>query len=322
MAPTNQYGRGRLRGGGIRQRRFCVAPKGRNWPTRRFLRGQGGKDGSIYYKKFLIQPLNLEPRPLPFVAEGFRGIRHGDGPRDNGRSEIALRIVQLYGKASAPQAKGHVVVIDVLRAFSTAAYAFAGGIKEILIVAESREAFDLKKRWPDLLLAGESGGRKVSGFDFGNSPAEMQKADLKGRRLVLRSSAGTQGVVNAKQADRIFLGSLNVARATINRLLALEADPITLLAMGSSRGPENDEDIACAEYLASLAAGSELDVDQILKRVRNSPAGKAATREETDWISTQDLDCATAVNAFGFSMAVERQKGLLVAKKIEPGPQA
>ena len=65
-----------------------------------------------------------------------------------------------------------------------------------------------------------------------------------------------------------------------------------------------------------------MDVDQILKRVRNSPAGKAATREETDWISTQDLDCATAVNAFGFSMAVERQKGLLVAKKIEPGPQA
>lgn len=41
-----------------------------------------------------------------------------------------------------------VVVIDVLRAFTTAAYAFDAGVGEMLLVSTVEEAFELKKTLP------------------------------------------------------------------------------------------------------------------------------------------------------------------------------
>ncbi|MGB8252244.1 MAG: 2-phosphosulfolactate phosphatase, partial [Anaerolineaceae bacterium] len=45
-----------------------------------------------------------------------------------------------------------VVAIDVLRAFTTAAYLFSKGVKEIILVADVEEAFDLRKKMPECLL--------------------------------------------------------------------------------------------------------------------------------------------------------------------------
>jgi 2-phosphosulfolactate phosphatase len=47
------------------------------------------------------------------------------------------------------QATGTVVVIDVLRAFTTAAYAFAAGAADITLVGATEEAFALRERNPD-----------------------------------------------------------------------------------------------------------------------------------------------------------------------------
>jgi len=51
-----------------------------------------------------------------------------------------MRIRTVLGWRNAGEATGHVVVIDVLRAFTTAAYAFAAGIEEIELVATPEEA--------------------------------------------------------------------------------------------------------------------------------------------------------------------------------------
>ncbi len=85
-------------------------------------------------------------------------------------------------------ATGTVVVIDVLRAFSTAAFAFAAGVSDILLVREVEEAEALRLQFPEARITGEVGGRHVPGFDFGNSPSELMGVDLAGRRLIQRTS--------------------------------------------------------------------------------------------------------------------------------------
>ena len=78
------------------------------------------------------------------------------------------------------QATGTVVVIDVVRAFTTAAFAFAAGAREVVLTDSVEEAFALRDRFRGAaggrltcLLMGEVGGEPIEGFDLGNSPAAL-----------------------------------------------------------------------------------------------------------------------------------------------------
>ncbi len=84
---------------------------------------------------------------------------------------------------------------------------------------------------------GEVGGRAPAGFDFGNSPFELSQADLTGKTIIQRTGAGTQGIVAAKQAERLYSASLVTAGATARALLAGSPDRVTLVAMGNNAGP-------------------------------------------------------------------------------------
>ena len=97
---------------------------------------------------------------------------------------------------------GVVVAVDVLRAFTTAAYAFAAGAAAIWLVAGVEEALELGRRIPGALVMGEERGRRPPGFDLSNSPVEASRADLGGRVLVQRTSAGTQGVIAGTGSSR------------------------------------------------------------------------------------------------------------------------
>lgn len=102
--------------------------------------------------------------------------------------------------SGAERAVGVAVIIDVFRAFTTAAVALANGATRIVMVRDVEEALRLPAAGVGELCMGEVGGKAPAGFDLGNSPFEVSKADLKGRTIVQRTSAGTQGIVAAMQA--------------------------------------------------------------------------------------------------------------------------
>jgi 2-phosphosulfolactate phosphatase len=125
---------------------------------------------------------------------------------------VDVRYTDLDGCGDAG---GTVVVVDVLRAFTTAAHAFARGARDIVLVATVDEAFAWRERCPDVLVMGEVDGLVVPGFDLSNSPAEVATAAVvAGRRLVHRTSAGTQGVVRSLAAQRLVAASFVCAGAT------------------------------------------------------------------------------------------------------------
>ena len=225
-----------------------------------------------------------------------------------------------YGIASAPTARGHVVVIDVLRAFTCAAFAFSRGAEAIVLVSTTDEALAVKRTRPDALLIGEIGGRIIPGFDFGNSPWELDRAGdrLRGRTIVQRTGSGTQGVVSATSADAVYLGSLPVASATCRRLRKIGAETVTLLAMGSPSRQDDPEDLACRAFMADVLAGREGDRDATIRAIRESPGGRNALDPALDWTVPGDLDCATAIDRFDFAMPVKREDGLLVARAVTP----
>jgi Phosphosulfolactate phosphohydrolase and related enzymes len=127
--------------------------------------------------------------------------------------------INIYRQADCAKAQGICVIIDVLRAFTTAAFAFAAGAKEIILVSSIKEALKLHQEDHHLILMGELGGMRIEGFHYGNSPAEIQRANLTGRTVVQRTSAGTQGVIACSHASQMILSSFVVAEATLQYIL-------------------------------------------------------------------------------------------------------
>src|SRR5258708_38228366 len=106
--------------------------------------------------------------------------------------------------SGAQEAEGTVIIVDVFRAFTTAAVAFCRGAAAIILVAEVEEALGLRRRGIGDLCMGEVDGKRPEGFDFGNSPFELSQAKVNGLTLIQSTRAGTVGVNAARKADRIY----------------------------------------------------------------------------------------------------------------------
>lgn len=214
-----------------------------------------------------------------------------------------------------PEAQGLCVVIDVLRAFTTAAFAFESGANEIIFVSSPEEAFKKHKEDPSLLLMGEQEGQKINGFHFENSPMEIKKAALTGKRMVQRTSSGTQGVIGCSHASQILIASFVVADATVKRILELKPTHVSFIATGTTNG---DEDIALAEYLQSKLMGqSDINMDSILKRVQTSQAAKRMIHGPISYPNAAyDLELALQINRFSFAMEVSKRNEELIARMV------
>lgn len=153
------------------------------------------------------------------------------------------------GAERAGRSCGTVVVIDVLRAFTTAPHLFAAGAGAVFPVAEIDEAFSLRDRIPGSLIAGERGGIMVPGFDLGNSPEVISGMNLGGRSVIMCTSAGTQGVTRARGARQVLLGSFVTLTATAEWIRSTEKKGVTIVAMGDSGVEPAEEDELCAAML-------------------------------------------------------------------------
>ncbi len=215
-------------------------------------------------------------------------------------------------------ATGAVVVIDVIRAFTTAAHAFDAGAEDIILVSAVQEALALRERVPGVLLMGEDGGWPIEGFDLGNSPAALLGRNLTGQRLIHRTSQGTQGVVRSTQANTLLTASFAVASATVRHLHSLAPTSITLVATGATAPGRGDEDVACADYLTALLQGESPDVEPFLQRVRDAAKSRVTADPSLPLpqLSLADLDCCLAVDRFDFAMQVWRRDGVLVMEVV------
>jgi 2-phosphosulfolactate phosphatase len=204
---------------------------------------------------------------------------------------------------------GTVVVIDVLRAFTTAAWARHLGASHITLVADLAEALAIKAAEPGTLACCD--GRPREGFDLHNSPVQIQSLVVAGRHVVQRTTNGTQGAVAARDADLLLCASLVVASGTARRIRVAAPDHVTFVVTGG------DEDRACAEHIAALVAGEAPPSDTVDRVVRSSTAADllAAPARGYTGVDLGDVDACAELDRFDFALEVTRRDGRLV---IEP----
>jgi 2-phosphosulfolactate phosphatase len=213
-------------------------------------------------------------------------------------------------------ATGIVVVIDVIRAFTSAAVMFARGAKEVYPVSGVEEALQLRAQLPNALASGEVGGAAPAGFDFGNSPSQTDVLDLTGKTIVQRTGAGTQGIVRSVNASTMFAASLTVAGATVKYVQRMNVDTVTFVITGESFS--GDEDLACAEYLEALLKGEQPNPEPFRQRVINSRDGLQHLDPLQTVFPLTDLDYCARIDAFDFVMLVSKEKGRHVMRAVTP----
>lgn len=216
------------------------------------------------------------------------------------------------------EATGVVIVIDVLRAFTNAAYAFSRGAREIYPVSRVEEALTLKSQNQHMLACGEVGGLPPAGFDFGNSPTQTRGLDLTDRVIVQCTGAGTKGIVRSVKAETMLAASFVVANATAAYIQKLAPASVTFVITGQFEHGRGDEDLACAEYLEQLFEGREPDGEPFIKRVFQSrDALQHLDPNEPDF-PLSDLDLCTDIDAFDFVMRVTKENDRHVIRAIKP----
>jgi 2-phosphosulfolactate phosphatase len=196
-----------------------------------------------------------------------------------------------------------VVVIDVLRAFTTVPWLYAQGAATVLATDDAQRAMDLRDELAaegrrSIVLAGEDGGRRLEGFDLGNSPTEVATVDLAGATVVHRTSAGTQGLVRCLGSRWLFAASFVNVAATVAAVRATGQAHVTFVITGASLGRDGDEDLACAELLAAHLQARDPDPRPFLDRVASSDAGRMFGPGGPAWAPASDLAAACELDRF------------------------
>lgn len=161
-----------------------------------------------------------------------------------------------------------VLVIDVLRATTTAVSYLERGAEALLLTASPDIALSLK--WQEgvtdeageqvrnehYLLGGERGGLPITGFDFGNSPVEASQQNFTGKTIIMNTTNGTGAAhIAAQSATRVLLASLTNAHAAARRAKALAVDEIAIVCAGTDERVGLEDVYAAgviAEYLLAL----------------------------------------------------------------------
>ncbi len=215
----------------------------------------------------------------------------------------------------ARRAQGTVVIVDVFRAFTTAAVALARGAERIVMVAGIEEALRLRDQGAGEICVGEVNGIKPEGFDFGNSPHEMMQATLQGKVVIQSTRAGTTGVAAATQAEAVYAGSFVVAQATAEAVLRANPAQVTVVAMGWNARVRTDEDELCTLYLRNLLQGRRPDPAAIRKLVLAGGEAAKFGDPKQPHFHREDLEIALEMNKYDFAIRVVKEDGFLVARR-------
>jgi len=230
-----------------------------------------------------------------------------------------MNIKILHMIEGAKEATGIAVIIDVFRAFTVEAYLMNNGANRIIPVADVRIAYDYKEKNPDSILIGERHGKILPGFDYGNSPSQIENTYFDNKVLVHTTSAGTQGIANAKNAKEILTGSLVNAKAIAEYIKKNNYQDVSLVCMGLEAVSQTEEDNLCAYYIKSLLEDKDIDITNEIQKLKVTSGAKFFDKAQQEVFPEKDFYLSTEINKFNFVLKLVEDKitGLNYMEKIE-----
>lgn len=209
------------------------------------------------------------------------------------------------------------VVVDVMRAFTVAAWAFSQGAEKVVLAESLDDALALKARHPDWVAIKD--GPSAPGFDTVNSPGLLRSIDLGGLTVVQKTTAGTVGALAVKEASLVLCASFVVAEATARLLRIRECDGVTFVITGEDG--RADEDLACAQYIARRATEAETDATEFLRRAGESRAAAELAQGVRQGVHPDDVALCLELDRFPFAMVAALEDSLMVLRtRAVPSP--
>ena len=148
----------------------------------------------------------------------------------------------------------------------------------------------------------------MPGFDYGNSPSQIENIDFSGKTIVHTTSAGTQGIANASNADVILTGSLVNAKAIANYIKQNNYNDISLVCMGLETKSQTEEDNLCAYYIKSLLENKPMDLTEEIEKLKYTSGSKFFDVNQQDVFPEKDFFLSTEVDKFNFVLKLEKDE--------------
>ena len=216
---------------------------------------------------------------------------------------IAVYAAGERGAREAAREGAAVVVVDAFRASTTIAVLVRKGVR-VVPVASVEEAATYAGA--DYRI-GERGSVRVRGFDFGNSPVEVEAAELvPGARVALSTTNGTRVIEAARGAPGLLAGAFVNAHAVADELASAWGTWVERVAVIGCgwRGRRSGEDESAAgailyrlrERGAGLDERAERVVGLYLARPEKSLRRNSAARRLARLGYGRDLDFCLAEN--------------------------
>src|SRR4030095_14610823 len=136
---------------------------------------------------------------------------------------------------------------------------------------EVSAALQYREREPDAVLVGERHGRRLAGFDAGNSPTDLRAHDLRGHTVVHTTHAGTAGPLAADAAGELLTGSFVNISAVHRSLRERSPNRVALVRMGHEARERCLEDDLYAEALQRMLENCDGRLDTVRDTLRRAP---------------------------------------------------
>ncbi len=231
-----------------------------------------------------------------------------------------MEINLLYLIDGAKQAKGTTVIIDVFRAMSVETQLILNHAEKVIPVGDMQIAFDYRDKNPETILVGERGGVIIDGFDYGNSPAQLEDVDFTGKTVIHSTSAGTQGIANAVDADEIIAGSLRSAKAIATYIKEKNPEVVSIVCMGLAGNKRMPEDDLCGEYIKSLLEGNPLpDLQERIEDLKVTSGRQFFKPEHQHIFPERDFALCTDVDSCPFILRLKKdpETGLDYMERVD-----
>lgn len=226
--------------------------------------------------------------------------------------------IQIYqGNTAPPTAANITIVIDVIRTFTIAHYAFLKGVKRIILAKNLEQAFQLKMKNPDFLLAGEINGLPIKGFDLDNSPYNIKSITLTGKTLIQKTTNGVKATLHCLSSDHVFVTGYAHAKTTAkfikNKFAKDREKSINIIASH----PSGDDDLACAEYIKSILEDSNtISSKKVAERIKHSHVAEKFFDENNSYFNRVDIEYCMIELDTGFVMKVRKNAKIPMIERV------
>jgi 2-phosphosulfolactate phosphatase len=121
-----------------------------------------------------------------------------------------------------------VATVDILRATTSICAAFDNQVKEIIPVATTQEALEYKNK--GYLIAAERNGVQLDFADFGNSPDNFTKEQVRGRSIIYSTTNGTQTIKRISNGNPVVIASFINLKAAAEYILSKKQNLVIVCA--------------------------------------------------------------------------------------------